>query len=61
MQDFTQHQLDEKISGFLTRKLHQYPELNHVERSSSIKPVEKHQSHRLRSTIFSSIRLNHAA
>lgn len=61
MKNYSQHDLDAKISRFMKRKMHQFPELNRLEPASSIKPIEKHQSHHRRSSIFQSIRMSHAA
>lgn len=61
---YSQHELDAKISAFLKKKLHQFPELrnerHYIERASSLKPIEKHHTSR-RSQIFPSVRMHHAA
>lgn len=61
MHTYSQHELDAKIAGFMKRKMHQFPGLSHIEPVTSLKPVEKHQSHRRQSALFPSARLTHAA
>ena len=56
MKDFSPHELDDKIHGFMARKMNQFPELEeeryYIERTTPVRRLQTTQMH-----IFPSMKL----